>query len=263
MIDIFMENNGKFQDVALLVDQDMFIERVEGLRKILGINSSVQKPYHFNSPESKWSTTFSNNWYEQKLRQMNKYFLTNEKLAQFETWFASSDIFNLLLKKYNPYSYSQAIHDASINLLNTFKKSDNFLPAIQAAIITNTVREQDYESYIFTEYAANIADTSKLLRKEREKHKIPQEGKWLALFFQPYTTREEINNILDMEFNKYKIKEPIISSAIQNHREWYWKHKELHSYEKVARSYEKNEYNARTIENGVKGYKKLLNTYKV
>lgn len=257
MVDIRIKNAGEFQDVALLVDQDKFINYSETLRTFLKIILDPSQPNYAYS-----AMPFKDDNYKNRLKLGKKYALTNKQIHLFAEWFADDSVFAYLYKNRSPYYFTDALRDASIHLLTIFKKTDNFLPAIQAAIAINIIREEDYKSCIFTEYSRNIADTSTLPLPDREKYKIPQEGVWNALFFQDYTTREEIDELLDNEFNKRQKKDSKVSRSIQLHRKWYWDYKRLGSYNNVAKSYQNNSYSADTIYKGIAAYKRLLSIAK-
>lgn len=228
MVNIAIGNDGKFQDVALLVDKESCLKRIQELREILQIQLDPTKPA--------WRMPFSNKFFSQKLSLMSKYFLSEKQLREFRQWLNDDANFLPHLTNFPSYSFAQALEDASRKLLYEFKKTHNFLPAIKSAIATNTVTEKDYESYVFTEYAHNIADTSKLPRPDREKYRIPQEGKWLAIFFQPYTDIDDINNLLKKELKNYKIPKSRVSQNIKTYRNWYWLNKDKqYGYKKIAK----------------------------
>ncbi|OGH29215.1 MAG: hypothetical protein A3B41_01245 [Candidatus Levybacteria bacterium RIFCSPLOWO2_01_FULL_37_26] len=273
-VDISIEDNRKYADVAFLIDKDSFLTHLQSLRNIFilpvpsnGYSEWIDKNSRREFPEdklpmfSKWfSKVFADN--EKKLRQ------SNDVLKWSIDYCKNED---------SLFSVTDALRTASIRLCDRYKKNTLFIPVIEAAIVKNLVEEKDYANAFLSIFlpVKSEKDKQHLSFEEQLLFQTPR-SYMLAFYFTPTITNKEIQQILKTELPRMKeeygkiaqewgwqiIKKDVITN-IMFYRKWYWlkKLKSL-SYNEIAKLEEKDKkfVSWDNVRQKIKIYRKLLSS---
>lgn len=199
-IEIKIDDDSKYARVAFLVDREDFLKDIKEIRIDLDISKLIP--------------------YEQTKEWLNKdrsegSLLTMDKKGK--------DSFN------KRWKFGKAVS----NLKNKYHKGFHFTEVIAHAILSGEVREEDYNSSVF---CVDYPFSEEFFEAELHIDDEPM----VAIFVNKDTQEDEVVDLF-----KTKVKElfkqiaerekqpPRTSSNIKRDRDWYWKHKDGLSYQKI------------------------------
>jgi len=270
-IDIVIDNNRKFADVAFLVDRDDFLRDIEDVRRRIKLSSI---PY-----------TFPNYSYKEANRLAGFYkkgqISVNGAREMLEHFCAEIGLLNL-------YALDKTLGAAVIfakSLTKKYKKNRLYIPIIVASILVAHIQEEDFRS-------TQVFEINRKVLKEELKE-LQKDEKIITISVSRESTPEEVGDRFD-HIKKYIFKtkptkdsdglsrvynnEPynkLLDTAnnIKRDREWYWMYQEEKAngkgiYKRIVEKWDKrhpskdpnNPIDQNTIEQAVSHYKKLLKT---
>lgn len=253
-IDIQVENNLAFQEIALLVDKPDFLQMLPLLRKDLGIVNLVtldefmdiayDKPFH-----SKEKKKINLSKYKDA-KTFKEFAKDNELMVSSGGLEDEMDLFQLIATEVN------------LTCLQ-FKRPPYFADVVRQAIYCGAVNE-DY----FKPTNAQVIEKD-ILFSTSGHFQLPQ----IAIFISPTTTYEELKNVFRKANSLFKTDKRLIyyqprvdiTPNIKKYRGWYWERISGKTYEQIADDWNET-HNDETsaiyldVLKAVKTYKKLLAT---
>ncbi|MFH1792731.1 MAG: hypothetical protein ABH819_03810 [Patescibacteria group bacterium] len=247
-IDIQIDNNLAFQEIALLVDKPDFLQMLPFLRKDLGIvnlvsldefmDTAYDKPLH-----SKGKKKINLSKYKDagKFKEFAKY---NEIMATSGDLEDEMDLFQLIATEVN------------LTCLQ-FKRPPYFADVVRQAIYCGAVNE-DY----FKPTSAQIVEKD-ILFSTSGHFQLPQ----IAIFISPTTTYEELKTVFREANSLFKTDKRLIyyqprvdiTPNIRKYRKWYWERIKGKTYKQIADECPDNEVvTDLDILKAVKTYSNLL-----
>jgi len=269
-VKIYIEDNKKYTDVALIVDRDDFLEQIDIVRRILGITLPL--------PDNK---QFFRRWLELKQAELPK----GEKLEVIKNllnrFYKSEDGAKILeriiaqrKKEGSNIALSNILFLATTHLLSNFKLSANYSKAIEKLIISNVIDDYDFSSVIGCIFSPFwfLPKANRTIPIDKRINLPIRDG--IMFYFYPHTTRKELHNAIDKnydklvaEYNEWFGKKDYNLDTISNikrDRDWYWQKKQGKTYLQIAEEDKVNKIDPEdfkeTVRKAIKRYEKDLNS---
>jgi hypothetical protein len=252
-IDIRVDNNLAFQEIALLVDKPELLQLLPLLRKDIGIinlasldefmDVAYDKPIH--SKERK-KINFSK---YKEAAKFKKFAKDSEIMATYGGLEEEMDIFQLIATEVNLVCMQ-------------FKRPPYFADVVRQAVFCGTVNGEH-----FRPTSAQIIEKDTLFSTVGH-FQLPQ----VAILVSPTTTYEELKSVFREANNLYKIDKRLIYYQprvdtvpnIRKYRDWYWERMEGKTYQQIADGWVDKHENDNTtyldVLKAIKTYKNLLSS---
>lgn len=235
-IDIKIENDQQFAEVAFLVDRDDFQADIAEIRKLLGIK-------HFPYTFPKYSYAEANQI--ANLHATGQISIDGAR-ALLEDFCVKAGLPNL-------HALDTTLARAGLfaqSLAEKYKKNYLYIPVMVGAVVGNRVREEDFRSTQVLEISNQTFQELGWIEKGKEIMTIrvnpestPKEVGEVFGFIQKYyfKTRpiEEGSGLNTVYNNLPRCRLPDSTSNIRRNRDWYWLKKDDWSYRKIQKSYPK------------------------
>lgn len=274
-IEIKIEDNLKFEDVAILVDRDSFLQYVKDIRRILELPVIPEKYQAWERHKNHFSFSGYDQFKKWFIKVNSDAGIDVNKTKRLFDW-----IIQDIKSEKEVFTPVDALRKASICLCNKFKKGYNFIPVVESTIAKNVVEDKDYETAFLSLYAPNSSekDNTTLSPEEKELYKTPKYHSF-ALYFGFYTTKTEIDQILHNRLPilkekyqdiaklwKWNMLNQNVVTNIKQYRKWYWMNKKgiknRLGYIKITKLEKLNpEWKNKTwytVREGIKAYKALI-----
>ncbi|GEM_PF-5350609 len=277
-IEIDINDNRRFADVALLVDKEQFSKDMHELRAILELPIEI-------SEYSKWVKQSEREELSDSAFQNAVAWITKQPDCEYVDFankkhvdpltFLQHDYHKVFKKK---FTITKVIGYLVSFLCKRYKKNTNFRSVIRMALILNRLTDIDYETTMLKLFPP----TPPLdMDYEPDGKEFFTQPKYfgLALYFLPNTPMNELVKILNRDLpqlqNAYNdlilgqqnlnIQTQDVIPNIKWYREWYWLHNK-YSYQQIVNLEEKKPTDKRIqgtvsrdrVIQGIKAYKKLL-----
>lgn len=198
-INIKIADDLKYANVAFLVDREDFLRDIQEIRANMGINGLI--PYEGIKE-----------WKHRGTKEGSLTTMDAEGKEALKRWADLTTAINTLKQKYH-----RGVH---------------FTRVIECAILAGEIREDDYKRSAYCE--------SYPFSYEFNEQGLEIEEPMVAIFVNQETQIDEVTKLFNNDVKELlknisagKQKYPRKSENIKRDREWYWKHKDGISYQKI------------------------------
>lgn len=254
-IDIKIENNRKFAEIAFLVDRDDFLEDIEEVRHRINLS---KPPYVFPEYPYKEANRIVGFYKNQQIS-------INGARELLEEFCSEQGLLNL-------YALDKALGTATIfseSLSRKYNKSRLYIPVILASILIAEIHEEDFLSTqmfeinrkVLKEELYRLEKDEKIITISVSRESTPEEVKRVFNFIQRYYFKTKPSDGSDGLKNIYtevpETKVPDEAANVKRDRDWYWLKREGWSYQEIKRHYKENDkctISLRGVELAIKRY---------
>ncbi len=276
-IEINIDNNRRFADVALLLDRSQLLKDINELRTILEL--PIEK-----SKYGKWVRWSEIKETTDSVFQNVAAWLTKQPDCKYTDYLNKKHVDLLTALQHDYHGLKEKFDIAKVMdylvsfLCQRYKKNMNFRSVIRMALILNTVTDNDYETTMLKLFPPKPPLRTDYKPDEKEFFTKPNYFGF-ALYFLPNTPMNELVKILDRDLPKLRnmcndlvfsprnlnMQPQDVIPNIKWYRDWYWLHNQ-YSYQQIVNLEERKSADKRIqgivskdrVIQGIKAYKKFL-----
>lgn len=277
-IEIDINDNRRFADVALLVDKEKFLQDIHNLRAILGfpLYEGQYKEWVKQSERNELQNDTFQELVKWVIKQPECEFVDFPNKKHIDTLTALQHAYHKVIK--GKLTITKVIDYLASFLCSKYKRNRNFKSVISKALITNKVTDDDYETVMLRLFPHTLASNEDYEPDGKVFFEQPNYFGF-ALYFLPNTSKTELIKILDRDlpemqrlYNDLILKQrPMnvvgldIMPSIQWYRDWYWLNKQ-YGYQRISKMEMDKSADKRIathvswdrVRKGIKAYIKLL-----